>query len=98
MGECIQSNFILNIIDRNRNIMGSGQKTNTTGNNVADRRQCTQGRKTSQDLHRDLMGVNRNIYGTIVEGNGMGGATGTAAALTAGKQNCTGRGVQDCQR
>ena len=38
-----------------------------------------------------MMGGYRVLHNTFGGGNGMGGATGTAAAPTAGKQQGTGR-------
>ena len=52
--------------------------------------------KTAQNIHRALMGENSTLHNTVVGGNIMGGATGTAAApleaLIEGHKQCTGRG------
>ena len=39
---------------------------------------------TAKDLHRALMGGNHTLHSTVMGGNVMGGATGTAAAPAAG--------------
>ena len=52
---------------------------------------------TSQNLHRALMEVNTTLHNTVVRGNGMGGATGTAAAPpsapSAVQKQCVGRRI-----
>ena len=51
---------------------------------------------TSHNLHRALVEVNITLHNTVFGGNGMGGATGAAAAPpetpAAGKQKCVWRG------
>ena len=47
---------------------------------------------TEQDLHRALMGGNSTLHSTVLEGNRMGGATGTAAAPAVGQHQCAVRG------
>ena len=47
---------------------------------------------TSQDLHRAVMGGDCTLHSTVVGGNGMGGATGTAEAPAAGEQQGASRG------
>ena len=46
---------------------------------------------TAQELHRVLMGGNQMLHSTVGGGNGMGGATGTTAAPTAGQHQGAGR-------
>ena len=51
---------------------------------------------TAQDLHKAMMGGNRTLQSTVMEGNEFGGATGTrtgkVAAPEAGQQQCAGKG------
>ena len=49
---------------------------------------------TAQDLHKEMMGGNRTLQSTVMEGNEFGGTTGTGsvAAPEAGQQQCAGKG------